>query len=62
MVWEGGGYSGTPELSDMTQMQCATVLEAEGRRVQSERGKEGEEKGGWVCERSLALGSVSTLF
>lgn len=28
---EGGGYTGTPEPSDMTQMQCATVQRANGR-------------------------------
>lgn len=49
LVWEGGGYFGTPEPSDMTQMQCAaTVQRAEGRRVQSDSGKEAK-RGGWVC-------------
>lgn len=54
LVWEGGGYFGTPEPSDMTQMQCAaTVLRAEGRRVQSDSGKEAK-RGGWACVWALA--------
>lgn len=49
LVWEGGGYFGTPEPSDMTQMQCAaTVQRAEGRRAQSDSGKEAK-RGGWAC-------------
>lgn len=43
-VWEGGGYTGTPEPSDMTQMQCATVQRANGR-VGSRREKEEEGDG-----------------
>ena len=35
----------------MTQMQCATVRRADGRRVESNSGKEEEEGDG--CERSL---------
>lgn len=39
-----GGYSRTPEPSDMTQMHCATEQRAQrrGRRVAAEENKEGE--------------------
>lgn len=60
LVWEGGGeggYSGTPEPSDMTQMHCATVQRAVGggRRVPSERGGEEEEEAMSICESSVPL-------
>lgn len=45
----------------MTQMQCATVQRADGRRVESTSGKEEEEGDGF--ERSLLpFGSVLMLF
>lgn len=65
-MWEGGGYSGTPELSDMTQMQCATVLGgcgeegAAGREEEEEKETESERKRGgraasWLCFHTALL-------
>lgn len=45
LVWEGGGYTGTPEPSDMTQMQCATVQRANGRVGRREKEEEGDGQG-----------------
>lgn len=60
LVREGGGeggYSGTLEPSDMTQMHWATVQRAVGggRRVLSERGGEEEEEAMSICESSVPL-------
>lgn len=45
LVWEGGGYTGTPEPSDMTQMQCATVQRANGRVGSRGEEEEGDGRG-----------------